>query len=283
MRQSAGIFFVVLLTGAIFSTPSSVAQNRNAIPDFYIAGGGWDMINANATNYAPPPPGIAPPVSNDPRYPHVGNLQPGNKTDRVTDLNSPLLQEWTKESIRKTNEAVIERGRTPFVATSLCWPGGVPTQLLVPTTVYIRQTPDIVWMFWERDHHVRKIYLNQPHSADPKPAWFGESVGHYEGGDTLVIDTIGLSDHPLSFVDNFRVPHTRQLHVQERWKITGGGAGVEVSFVVEDPGAFTMPWGGMMRYRNVRNDMQEFVCAENNPDPYKLNDYEMPTDNAPDF
>jgi hypothetical protein len=26
-----------------------------------------------------------------------------------------------------------------------------------------------------------------------KPSWFGESIGHYEGGDTLVVDTIGLA------------------------------------------------------------------------------------------
>jgi len=40
---------------------------------------------------------------------------------------------------------------------------------------------------------VRRVYLNVPHSKNPDPAWFGESVGHYEGGDTLVVDTIGLN------------------------------------------------------------------------------------------
>jgi len=29
--------------------------------------------------------------------------------------------------------------------------------------------------------------MNVPHSARPKPSWFGESVGHYEG-DALVVD-----------------------------------------------------------------------------------------------
>ena len=36
--------------------------------------------------------------------------------------------------------------------------------------------------------------MNVPHSKDVKPSWYGESVGHYENGDTLVIDTIGLND-----------------------------------------------------------------------------------------
>jgi hypothetical protein len=269
---------------ALALIPSFAAEGAPAaggVPDFMSAGSGWDMVNTNATNYVDPPSG-AKPVTFDPRYPHVGNLQPGQKTDRVADLTSPILKDWVKEPMRKANEAVL-RGRTPFVATSLCWPGGVPAQLLVPTAVYIIQKPDIVYLIWERDHLVRRIYLNEKHSADPKRSFFGESVGHYENGDTLVIDTIGFVDHPLSFVDNYRTPHSKDLHVIERWKITGGGTGIEVSFTVYDEGAFNMPWSGMMRYKNEKGTMEEFVCAENNEDHFHLNDYEMPTAKTPDF
>ena len=157
------------------------------------------------------------PVGADPRYPHVGNLEPGQKTDRIADLNSPILQDWAKEQMKKTNDAVL-RGRTPFVATSLCWPGGVPAQLLVPTTVFFIQKPNEIWMIWERDMLTRHIYLNQPHSKNPKPSWFGESVGHFENGDTLVIDTIGETTHPLSFVDNYRTPHSRERGLLPRYK-----------------------------------------------------------------
>jgi len=268
--------FALILSFAAQSAPAD-----QSVPNFMSPGAGWDMINSNATNYVDPPSGPKP-VTFDPRYPHVGNLQPGQKTDRVADLTSPILKDWVKEPMRQANEAVI-RGRTPFVATSLCWPSGVPAQLLVPTTVYIIQKPDVVYLIWERDHHVRRIYLNQDHSAAPKPSWFGESIGHYENGDTLVIDTIGFAEHPLSFVDNFRTPHTKQLHVTERWKITGGGTGIEVSFTVDDPGAFNMPWSGLMRYRNVKGSMEEFNCAENNDDHFGLDDYKMPIANTPDF
>jgi len=34
---------------------------------------------------------------------------------------------------------------------------------------------------------------------------------------------------------------------------------------VEDPGAFTMPWSALQRYRRVeQGPMREAVCAENN-------------------
>jgi hypothetical protein len=72
-------------------------------------------------------------------------------------------------------------------------------------------------------------------------------VGHYENGDTLVIDTIGIS--AKSFVDNYRTPHTDQLHVVERWKLAADGNTVDVSIFVEDPGAFTTPWTAVQRWR----------------------------------
>jgi hypothetical protein len=35
--------------------------------------------------------------------------------------------------------------------------------------------------------------MNVPHSANPRPSWYGDSVGRYEG-DESVIDTIGFND-----------------------------------------------------------------------------------------
>jgi hypothetical protein len=37
--------------------------------------------------------------------------------------------------------------------------------------------------------------LNREHSQNPKPSWFGESVGHYENGE-LVIDTVVSAAQP---------------------------------------------------------------------------------------
>src|SRR5436305_9038993 len=94
-------------------------------------------------------------------------------------------------------------------------------------------------MICRGDKQVRHVYMNVPHSARPKPSWFGESVGHYEG-DTLVVDTIGLN--AKTFVDNYRTPHSEQLHVVERFRLIDGGRRMEARIRVEDPGAFNAPW-----------------------------------------
>jgi hypothetical protein len=128
---------------------------------------------------------------------------------------------------------------------------------------------------------VRHIYLNVPHSADPKPSWYGESVGRYEGGDTLVIDTIGLSDR--TFVDNYRTPHTTRMHVIERWKLSVDGNSVDVTVDVEDPGVFTMPWRGVQRWRRVQQPLGEIICLENNDHDFLGFTVPIPKASAPDF
>jgi hypothetical protein len=143
----------------------------------------------------------------------------------------------------------------------------------------------MVWMIWERDHQVRRVYLNGEHSRNPKPSWFGESVGHYENG-ALVIDTIGFLEHPLSFVDNNTTPRTKDLHVVERWKLTDGGNGLEATVTVDDPGAFKAPWTGMARLSKMNRPIVEWACAENNlgyKEFFEIQEYPMPAANTPDF
>jgi hypothetical protein len=124
---------------------------------------------------------------------------------------------------------------------------------------------------------VRHVYLDVPHSENPKPSWYGESVGHYEG-DTLVVDTIG--QNTKTFVDNYRTPHTERLHVVERWKLIDGGHTLEVEIRVDDPDTFYEPWSAIQRFRRVQQAMMEEVCAENNQ---HLFEYHIPVANKPDF
>src|ERR1700688_3708797 len=121
------------------------------------------------------------------------------------------------------------------------------------------------FLAWQRQQEVRRIYLDVPHSINPKPSWFGESVGHYENGE-LVVDTIGFLDrHEFDFVDNWRTPHSKDMHVVERFRLIDGGKGVEATVTVDDPGTFNQPWSGTVRWQRVdRGPLLESICAENN-------------------
>ena len=117
------------------------------------------------------------------------------------------------------------------------------------------------------------------HSPNVKTSWFGESIGRYEG-DALVVDTIGLDDR--TWVDGFGTPHTKQLHVIERFHLIENGNVLEANIHIEDPGAFTMPWDAIQRFRQYEaavrkmpieriaqlasapeGPLTEMICADN--------------------
>jgi len=203
------------------------------------------------------------PVTNDKAYPYVPNGRGEQPTFRVADIDNPILLPWTRDALKRVNDRVLA-GKDAFPPQVRCWPLGVPGFVLYPAQpIYIVQTPKEVVMTWQADHMVRHIYLTDKHSPNPKASWFGESIGHYEDGDTLVVDTIGITTK--TFVDNYRTPHTDRLHVIERFKLANAETRIDVTVTVEDPGAFTMPWSAMQTYRRVEiGPMGESTCVEGN-------------------
>ncbi|HEY4266206.1 MAG TPA: hypothetical protein VGM72_12875 [Micropepsaceae bacterium] len=252
-----------------------------SIPDFSQGNtAGW--ISGGA-DLLPPPSGPGP-VGFDPAHPHVGNndRQGRQPTPRIGDANSPILQPWAAQMVKKANEDVLA-GKVGFEAMSTCWPAGVPgIMVFTAEPIYFVQTPKRVTILYQRGPNQRRVYMNVPHSKNPKPSWYGESVGHYEG-KTLVIDTIGMNDK--TFVDNVRTPHTTRLHVVERYTMSDDGRSMDAMATVEDPGAFTTQWSAVQHYRRVTQPYSESVCAENNNNYnyFNLNVDPIPEAAKPDF
>jgi hypothetical protein len=145
--------------------------------------------------------------------------------------------------------------------------------------MYIVQGRKEVVLILESFNDVRHVYLSDKHRADLKPSWYGDSIGHYEG-DSLVVDTIGFNDKTV--IDQYQTPHTKQLHIVERFHLIDGGKTLQVDVHIEDPGAFTTPWNAIQRFRgfeavaskkSVANlaalatpdegPLMEAICAEN--------------------
>jgi hypothetical protein len=283
--QIAGIIAATMLV-----CPAIGAENVR-VPDFSSdSRTGWiagvpDGVSPVGQDFLQPPSGPGP-VTFDKAHPYVDSAisrrTGAQPTLRVADLSNPILQPWTREELRKVNQRALT-AMIMFTPKERCWPIGVPGFLLYPVTpVYFLQTSKEVVMIWEEDHMARHVYLTDKHSPGVKPSWFGESIGHYENGDTLVVDTIGLNTR--TFVDSFRTPHTEQLHVVERFRIVDGGKALEVTAHVEDPGAFTMPWTALQRYRRVeQGPLREQVCAENNDKFFNFNVDPIPQADKPDF
>jgi hypothetical protein len=274
----AGLTCLPLLAGSYGAGGDASAQEA-AIPDFSSFADGWVAINSDFT----PVPGPGPkPVTYDPKYPFRRNDEPGPATYRIADLNNPNLKPWALAELKSYNDKVLagELGTTPRWS---CLPGGVPGfSLFVVEAVYVVQSPKEVLLIYSGNREVRHIYMNVPHSRNPKLSWYGESVGHYEG-DTLVVDTIGLS--PKAVIDNYHTPHTDQLHVVERYHVINGGKQLETNLLVDDPGTFNAPWQAVQHYTKVPNrPFLEQNCSENNDNIFNLPGWiGPPTADKPDF
>jgi hypothetical protein len=283
-RESYLRALCALLAGAAMAAPAAAqTAAKDKIPELASISFAW---LANGADWKDPPGNAGHgPMKQDPAYPFHGNLDgPGQVTVRLANTKDPVLKPWAAAQMQATNdESTSGKRPVPFTAQGRCYPGGVPGQLLYPAEpFYFIQTPKEVWMIWQRDHLVRRVYLTDKHSADVKPSWFGESIGHYENGDTLVVDTIGLSTK-MSFLDNYRTPHSTKEHVVERFKVASDGKTLQAVVTVDDPDALNEPLHLMQTWRKVPNPLLETACAENNEDFFHQNLIPVPEADKPDF
>jgi hypothetical protein len=273
------IFVAAVLTGLALSSASAAE-----IPD--LMGTMTTAWFPFSDEFQPPPSGPGP-VTFDKRFPYVDNriarragIQP---TYRIADLDNPILQGWAREQMRKANDEV-RAGKVPFRPRERCYPAGVPGFVVytLAEPFYFIQTASQVTIVDQGGPEIRRIYLDVPHAPKLAPSWYGESVGHYEGGDTLVVDTIGISTK--SFIDNYRTPHTDKLHVVERFKLIENGKVMDILLSIDDPGAFTTPWSAMQRFRRgAPGALLEDICAENNPNYFGYDPVPKPHADKPDF
>jgi hypothetical protein len=265
----------VAVLGVALSAP--LAANAQPHPDIT---GIWTRGAAFDTAFKPPPSGPGP----------VMNLSPAPRGRRgggdgishwQGDYSAPILQPWAAEKVRAHTEA-DRAGKPMNSAQETCWPMGVPyiLELNQQAQIFEDAKHKKVVFLYERHMQPRIVPLDVPHRTNLKPSWFGDSVAHWES-DTLVIDTIGLDTR--TWVDVFATPHTEKLHVVERYRLTDANT-LETTVQVEDPGAFTTPWSGVVTYKRDTEPYLEVACMENNVDPVTRQLYDgLPIAQRPDF
>jgi len=254
---------------------SAAEAGAQAIPDF---SGYWVRPEAgNERMFYPPASGPGPLVNTD----TSGEFTIGNH-------DSPILLPHAAAAVKAHGDQG-RAGNVIFPPWSLCWPTGVPLNLNMAEAVQFLQTGEQVTMLYQRGMQLRRIDLNKPHPPNPKPSWYGYSVGRYEGGNTLVIDTIAQDIR--SSVDRVGTPKSDAFRVVERYTISPDRQRIDVAFTVTDPKTFTTTWSAHMSYVPIQSrrgydpadrPFTEVVCAENNKDAAG-GFYPIPVDETPDF
>ena len=120
-----------------------------------------------------------------------------------------------------------------------CEPLGLVRIYAFPARIKLVQSSDAVYILHEVGPYFRMVRLNSKHVEDPDPQWWGDSIGWYENGDTLVVDTIGANGK--TWLDQSGHPSTDKLHLIERFKRVDAKT-LDLDITIDDPGAYTKPF-----------------------------------------
>ena len=306
----------VAQTSTVAGTTGSEKQSAASIPNF---SGTWTHP---AFPWFEPPASGPGPITNLSRWDGQGPAGPGgslalpagkvgisNYDQLVGDYNSPILQPWAAQVVKKAGEMALAGMSVPNPSNQ-CQPSPMPFIYKLQNMQMMQQPDRITILYGGYNNEVRQVRLDEPHRLPLKPSWYGDSVGHYEG-DTLVIDTVGIkTDRKYAMIDLFGTPYTDKLHIVERyrlrdyddvkdaiernnkenwlfqgdvWSRQRGSKFLQVHLTIEDEGVFTTPWTATMTYAPSASRITEGVCSENRMEYYNNKEADVPRAEKLDF
>jgi hypothetical protein len=276
MRNPVAKSIVALLAMLAFSsgvTAQEPAQERapRAIQPGYVTAGVPEMPN---------PPGPAPKQNLTGAW--VGpirtvmgpfpDMTPAGKA--AFSLNKPVPQAGqgapdALEHLAVTND--------PFM---VCDPLGFPRDLLNHWLssrggIAFQPAANRMLILFEQQRVWREVWMDGrqlPAKVDapgaPDSRFYGYSVGHWDGDNVFVIDTVGLD--PRSWLDEAGLPHTNAVKLQERWTRVDQYH-LEATVTVDDPQYFTKPFQLMKTayYWKKDQNVEEELCLASDALEYR--------------
>jgi hypothetical protein len=177
----------------------------------------------------------------------------------TADLPAVPFQPWAAALYQQRFDS-LAKGRP----TERCLPHGIPDAMMVRSGPWkIVQTPGVTLILYEEMNHYRQVFTDgRGFPKDPTPAWFGYSIGKWEG-ETFVVNTTGFNDQ--TWLDDPGHPHTDALHVSERFRRRDFGH-LEIEITIDDAKAYTKPWTVTARFDLLPDtELIENIC-ENEKD-----------------
>jgi len=162
-----------------------------------------------------------------------------------------------------------------FDSWDRCITRGLPASMfpfMYNNGMRIFQSPGLVALQLEMVHEVRMIPTDgRPGIPVQMQNWMGESRGHWENGNTLVVETTNFRPGPSATnigttgsPPQNDTPVSEQARMVERFTMTGPDS-IVYEFTWEDPVVFTAPWSARLDWQ--RDDdfgVYEYACHEGN-------------------
>jgi hypothetical protein len=175
------------------------------------------------------------------------------------ERNRDLLTAWAKGVLDER-----QQNQSRDIPTSKCLPSGIPPDMMrVGAPFKIVQTRNEMVILLEEFNNWREIFADGRRLPDdPEPAWFGYSVGKWEG-DTFVVESAGFNDK--TWLDSGGTPHSKGLHMIERFRRPDVGH-MQIDYTFDDPEAFVKSVSAMAKFKLMADsELIEHQC-ENEKD-----------------
>jgi hypothetical protein len=182
----------------------------------------------------------------------VGTVRNDRPVEPPGSTFASLYQPWAAEKARSLSDKDDPSLRcTPSV-------GGPPQ-----TNIFqLVQTPKLLVLLQETFHGFRVIPTEpaRTHNEMQPPAYWGDSVGRWEG-DTLVVEVTNFNDRNWISTQGIVSFHSDALRVTERYRRIAANA-LEVEKTYDDPKVLTRPWVNKRVYRLAPFDqVLEVMCT----------------------
>ena len=142
-----------------------------------------------------------------------------------------------------------------------CDPMGFPRILFLNTPFEFVHAPGRVIQFFEHEHEYRSIWTDgRSLPVDPDPTWYGYAIGHWEGDDTLVVESTGFMEN--TWLGSTGYPHSEAMRVTERYHRADQDT-ILYDITIVDPKVYTQPIVGPHRIMKLRphDVMVEEICV----------------------
>ena len=175
------------------------------------------------------------------------------------------------------NATEVEPNNDPY---AICDPLGFPRDLLNHWLssrggIAFQPAANRMLILFEQQRVWREVWMDGrqlPAKVDapgaPDSRFYGYSIGHWDGDNVFVIDTVGLD--PRSWLDEAGLPHTSAVKLQERWTRVDQYH-LEATVTVDDPQYFTKPFQLMKTayYWKKDQNVEEELCLASDALEYR--------------
>jgi len=212
-------------------------------------------------------------------------MEPGKANRRTSMLIDPpngRLPELTEEGQRRSK--IMKSDDLPgqtfdwvddFDSWDRCITRGMPASMFTinyNNGIRVWQSPGIVAIQLEMVHETRIIPTDgRPRLSSAIHNWLGESRGHWENGNTLVVTTTNFKPGPSATNNGTYgsppgnvTPVSTEAVMTERFTMTDKNS-ITYEMTWNDPTVFSKPWTTRLPWqRNDSYQMFEYACHEGN-------------------